>query len=394
MADDDLPKPHPLRLAARPDFEVGDRTVACADLFCGCGGLTLGVAQACSDHDVALDVRLAVDFDQDASSVYATNFSKANVCNSDVRKLFDRSLGESLSDAEAEIRENAGAVGLLVAGPPCQGHSDLNNHTRRVDPKNGLYLRVARAADVLEPTVVFIENVPTVQHDRARVLDQTVSHLKAVGFKVAHQVIHLDVLGIPQRRRRHVLLAAWWDCPVDPAEVLAGLALSAAEKHDLRWAIGDLAGLEQGIGVDQPPRASRDNLARMQWLLTNGKYDLPNDRRPLCHQNDHTYKSMYGRLNWNAPAQTITSGFGSIGQGRYMHPDKCRALTPHEAARIQGFPDYYQFSPLPRRDSLATMIGNAVPPELARRAFTSIIPILADGRADGDAGSARWPRQA
>jgi len=390
MADDDLPPAHPLRLGARPDFEVGDRSLACADLFAGCGGLTLGVAQACRDHSVALDARLAIDFDEDATSVYTANFPKANVRQSDVRELFDRDLGESLSDAEAETKEKAGAVEFLVAGPPCQGHSDLNNHTRRADPKNELYLRVARAADVLEPAVVFIENVPAVQHDRGRVVDRTVSHLKAVGFTVAHQVVHLDVLGIPQRRRRHVLLAARSDSLVDPADVLAGLVSKGGElKRDLRWAIGDLATMEQGVGIDQAPRASRDNLDRMEWLLANDKYDLPNDRRPACHQNEHTYISMYGRLKWDAPAQTITSGFGSIGQGRYMHPDRCRALTPHEAARVQGFPDYFQFSPLPRRDSLATMIGNAVPPELARRVFASIVPAFAsqaepERRADGE----------
>ena len=75
---------------------------------------------------------------------------------------------------------------------------------------------------------------------------------------------------------------------------------------------------------------------------------------------------MYGRLRWDLPAQTITSGFGSIGQGRYMHPTQARALTPHEAARIQGFPDYFEFATVSKRADLATMIGNAVPPALSR----------------------------
>jgi DNA (cytosine-5)-methyltransferase 1 len=76
---------------------------------------------------------------------------------------------------------------------------------------------------------------------------------------------------------------------------------------------------------------------------------------------------MYGRLKWEEPAQTITSGYGSIGQGRYMHPSEKRALTAHEAARIQGFPDYFQFSEVTKRADLATMIGNAVPPQLAEQ---------------------------
>ena len=104
----------------------------------------------------------------------------------------------------------------------------------------------------------------------------------------------------------------------------------------------------------------------MQFLLDRNRYDLPNELRPRCQQDAHKYASMYGRLRWNLPAQTLTSGYGSIGQGRYMHPDQPRALTAHEAARIQGFPDYFDFSACSTRSALATMIGNAVPPQLGR----------------------------
>jgi DNA (cytosine-5)-methyltransferase 1 len=85
---------------------------------------------------------------------------------------------------------------------------------------------------------------------------------------------------------------------------------------------------------------------------------------------------MYGRLKWSEPAQTITSGFSSIGQGRYMHPDQPRALTAHEAARVQGFPDYFDFSVVDIRKYLVRMIGNAVPPELGRRIFTAMLQSL------------------
>ena len=112
---------------------------------------------------------------------------------------------------------------------------------------------------------------------------------------------------------------------------------------------------------------------RMQWLLANDEHDLPNHLRPRCHQDGHTYKSMYGRLRWEEPAQTITSGFSSIGQGRYMHPERLRALTAHEAARIQGFPDYFDFSAAVTRRALTTMIGNAVPPELGRHIFEALL---------------------
>jgi DNA (cytosine-5)-methyltransferase 1 len=368
---------HELRRGTRPDFEAGSRSVCSADIFSGCGGLSLGVAQACFDSGASLDIRLAVDFDEDATKVFKTNFPAAHVVNRDVETIFNGDFGEEPTQQEEQMRDNIGAIQLLLAGPPCQGHSDLNNHTRRKDPKNLLYLRVVRAAEITCPDVVFIENVPTVLHDENRVVDISAVQLEKFGFDVASAVVRLADLGIPQRRRRHILLAVRHSLEANPTQVLSLLSEPAGEEHDLRWAIGDLAGIENGTGIDRAPRASATNLRRMEWLLSNDEYDLPNDRRPKCHQNeDHSYRSMYGRLRWDMPAQTITSGFSSIGQGRYMHPEKSRALTPHEAARIQGFPDYFKFNPMPLRDSLKMMIANAVPPELARRTFNKILPKL------------------
>lgn len=368
---------HLLQEQTRPDFEEGDVTIKAVDLFGGCGGLSLGVAQACRDLEAALDIRLAADFDADALAVFASNFPKATVVLEDLDKCLNGQTREPLTPEECRLLNGVGTVQILVAGPPCQGHSDLNNHTRRDDPKNRLYLKVARAAEILAPRVVLIENVPSVRHDKNQAMQKTSELLWALGYSVADLVVRLDSLGIPQRRKRHVLLAVHESLGLDPASVLTSVAECQGEEHNLRWAIGDLADIANGVGFDRAPSASATNRARMRWLLEHGEYDLPNSERPLCHQNDsHTYRSMYGRLNWEKPAQTITSGFGSIGQGRYMHPDQMRALTPHEAARIQGFPDYFRFVPLPSRASLATMIANAVPPELGRRIVREVLPSL------------------
>ncbi len=159
----------------------------------------------------------------------------------------------------------------------------------------------------------------------------------------------------------------------DPARLFEAIE-AAATLRDLRWAIGDLTDATSTSMLDREPQATAKNVERMQFLLDNGTYDLPNALRPTCQQGSHSYKSMYGRLRWNEPAQTITSGFGSIGQGRYMHPDRTRALTAHEAARIQGFPDYFDFSACPTRSALATMIGNAVPPQLGAAVLTATYP--------------------
>jgi DNA (cytosine-5)-methyltransferase 1 len=362
---------HELQVTRRPEFEMGDRVFRLADIFAGCGGLSLGIAQAANDHGRATEVALAVDVEPAMTAVYKTNFPKATVHTTSVEKLFDGSLSAELTATENEIVGSIGQIDALVGGPPCQGHSDLNNHTRRTDSKNLLYLRMARAAEVLQPSAVLIENVPTVRNDQRKLVSTVRQCLASAGYQVADAVLKLDALGVPQRRRRHLLLACRPSWP-SPHEILNSFSLAPPVVHDLEWAIGDLAKLEDGTGLDRFPLASKANLARMQWLLQSDKYDLPNSLRPACHQNEHSYKSMYGRLRWNEPAQTITSGFSSIGQGRYMHPDQLRALTPHEAARIQSFPDYFDFSAAMRRSDLATMIGNAVPPLLSRMLFGTL----------------------
>lgn len=372
----------PLAERLRPDFEGADESekLRIVDLFAGCGGLTLGAAQASYAAGRGIDVRLAVDFEQSATAVYSQNFPQATVRTDSVESFFDGSLGADPSVAELATRALTGKVDLLVGGPPCQGHSDLNNRTRRSDPKNELYLRMARAAEILKPTFVLIENVPTVRHDTVGVVQTTREHLEGLGYRVAAETLGLHALGVAQKRRRHIVLASR-DGSVDPQSLLDDLKSREPDPaHNLRWAIGDLENLEARTGYDVEPRASDVNRGRMEYLQATGDLDLPNHKRPACHQSNHSYKSMYGRLSWDSPAQTVTSGFGSIGQGRYMHPSQLRALTAHEAARIQGFPDYFDFTSISKRADLAVMIGNAVPPALLREVAKVIVQAMAPTR--------------
>lgn len=364
---------HPLHRSVRPAFDSGIRATRVVDLFAGCGGITLGLAQACRSADRAIQIALAVDFEPLATRVYRENFPFAErVETAPVETFFDGELGEDATFVEQRTRASVAGVDVLVGGPPCQGHSNLNNHTRRTDEKNALYLRVARAAEILRPRLVMIENVPSVLRDRHNgvgVVERAVEHLQRIGYRTDHRVVALARLGVAQTRQRHLLLATAEGEPA-PADLFDAVEASAL-RHDLRWAIGDLTDTASASMLDLVPQAAPTNIQRMQYLLDNDLYDLPNDLRPACQQGSHSYKSMYGRLRWDQPAQTITSGYGSIGQGRYMHPDRTRALTAHEAARIQGFPDYFDFSACPTRSALATMIGNAVPPQLGAAILTA-----------------------
>ncbi|QMW64924.1 DNA cytosine methyltransferase [Mumia sp. ZJ1417] len=366
---------HPLHEVRRPDFELGERHLRVVDLFAGCGGLTLGAAQAAHDHGLAIEVPLAVDFEQAPSDVFKANFPKANAHVAAVESYFDGAIGAEPTRTELNVSEQVGAVDLLIGGPPCQGHSNLNNHTRRDDPKNRLYLRMARAAEVLRPRVVVIENVPAVVHDSQQVVTRTTEELTRIGYRVAATRVELVQLGIPQTRRRHILLAVRSDALTAGLSVEDLLKFEPQNTHDLRWAIGDLEHASTDRWIDVPSRMSPENQKRIQWLIDHDELNLPNERRPKCHQGDHSYVSMYGRLAWSQPAQTITSGFGSMGQGRYGHPSQPRTLTPHEAARIQGFPDYFRFDAAVTRTQLSVIIGNAVPPALSRVLTTRLIAL-------------------
>ncbi len=349
----------------RPAYEALPNPIRIVDLFCGGGGLTLGAAEAARRAGRGAQIALAVENDDAVAGVYALNFPKAVLRRTSVRRLFDGRLGGAPTKAERAVAKATGYVDVLLAGPPCQGHSDLNNHTRREDPRNSLYLRAVRAAQVLKPTYVLIENVPAVQHDKGKVLESAVAGLESSGYNVAGAVLDLVKFGVPQRRRRHILLAALGD-HVDPADLLK--IHSPCGNHDdrtVRWAIADLLDVTAVAGPDAASRPTEENRRRMQWLLDNDEVNLPNHLRPACHSDKkHTYNAMYGRLSWDQPAPTITTGFGSMGQGRFVHPGLARTLTPHEAARLQTLPDFFDLDTSKGRGAWARLIGNAVPPLL------------------------------
>ena len=352
-----------LRAQQPPAALVGAKKIRGADLFCGCGGLTLGVIEACRALGYSYVPAIAVDIDPWALKVYARNIPNATVIEKDIFELLDGALSARITQKERAFKKHAGNIDILVAGPPCQGHSNLNNRTRRDDKRNYLYERVGRFAELFGPSQIIVENVPTIIHAKDMTMEQTAGHLARLGYPVDHGITNLHDFGVPQRRRRHVMIASLQSKPklqtiIDSAKT--------ERRTTVKWAIGDLVSEPENNLFDAPAQISSENLKRIKYLIKNDLYDLPNRLRPSCHQNDHhTYYSMYGRLHFDEPAQTITTGFCSPGQGRYIHPSLPRTLTAHEAARLQFFPDFFDFSVVPFRNALARMIGNAVPMKLS-----------------------------
>lgn len=349
-----------------PLTESGGRPLRVADLFSGCGGISLGIASASRAIGQAFDAVLAVDADSTSLQTYQANFRPRVALHDDIAKVFDGALAGRTTLRERGIRRATGPVDVLVGGPPCQGHSDLNNRTRRSDPKNSLYLKMARAAEVLEPRFVVIENVTGAAHDSDQVVQATRERLDRLGYYTRLGILDSVLVGVPQKRRRLLLLASEHRLPT----IESIQEMFRVPERDLRWAIGDMASARERGLLSVGCRSTSATRRRIEYLFKKNLYDLPDSMRPPCHRSKvHSYRSVYGRMRWDAPAQTITGGFYSMCMGRYVHPQERRTITAHEAARLQFFPDFFDFSPVRTRSALAQMIGNAVPMKLAYVAF-------------------------
>lgn len=349
-----------LRLKTRPE-RLTSKAIGVVDLFSGCGGLTLGLEEAFRNRDHGI-LAIGVDNDPVASACFARNFGEESAISQDLCSIFDGDIGAKLTLAERQFKARSGATTFLVGGPPCQGHSDLNNFSRRSDPKNSLYLFMARAAEVLQPEHVIIENVPGSAHDKTDVVGETEKVLSSLGYSTTILRVQLAELGVPQQRKRLVLIAT-----SKKINYLSFFQRFSLPIKDVRWAMADLedSATKGGPLIDEVATSAPSTRSRIAYLFENDLYELPDSQRPPCHRDKrHTYKSIYGRLRWDAPAQTITRGFYSMCMGRFVHPSRQRTLTAHEAARLQFFPDFFDFGMVNSRNSLAMMIGNAVPMKL------------------------------
>jgi DNA (cytosine-5)-methyltransferase 1 len=371
VLDADTAEARYLRSSERPDLgHATARTLRAVDLFAGCGGISLGVAEACRSLGLAFEAALAVDFDAPALEVYGKNFVGSRTENADVTEFFNGTFRARTTRDERALIRSLGDVDLLAGGPPCQGHSDLNNRTRWLDPKNELYFSMVRAAEILEPECVLIENVPGAIRDRGRVVQRTIDALVALGYAVDSGVVDASTIGVPQSRRRLFVLGSKRSHP----DVASIESTFARRVRSVRWAIDDLTSEEATGPFTEPCASAPETRSRIDYLFDNNLYDLPDSERPSCHRNKkHTYSSIYGRLRWDEPAQTITTGFYSMCMGRYVHPELRRTITAHEAARLQYFPDHFDFSSVTHRGELARMIGNAVPSRLGYAAALELL---------------------
>jgi DNA (cytosine-5)-methyltransferase 1 len=346
-------------------------TLRSVDLFCGSGGLSLGFARACEELGFAHESVAAADLDPGALDVFALNHCPKVVTPASVAGIVDYQIRDTRDGPRFlfeptllrnEWLELRGLVDVVLAGPPCQGHSNLNNQSRRSDPRNRLYLAVPAVAVALKAPMVIIENVPDVVNDHFGVVDTTREILEQHGYSVTTGVLAADTLGWPQRRRRFFLVARRDVPPLELGAVANGLADAP---RSVMWALKPAASDDGTAYMLETPELSEENRRRIDWLFDNDEFDLALSERPDCHRDGTTYKNVYGRMRPDEPAPTLTTGFMTAGRGRFVHPTERRVLNPREAARVQGFPDTYRFAvpggAAPARKYLAKWIGDAVP---------------------------------
>jgi DNA (cytosine-5)-methyltransferase 1 len=349
-------------------------TMTSVDLFCGAGGLTYGLCEAARSVGVRLRPRLAIDLDASGLEIYQRNISVDAPLTREIRRILDYHIQGSGMEARFAYRPKivdplvadlSHEVDFVVAGPPCEGHSNFNNKTRRADRRNLLYLAAPAFAIACRARGLIIENVPDVLNDKHNVVASARALLAKGGYSISEAVLHATRFGLAQTRRRHFLVAIRNPrTEFQLAKLVAGLEVPPLAVGHI---LADLVGSEGRTFFHSAAKLSTENQRRIDWLFSKNKDDLPNHVRPRCHQNGHTYKSVYGRLKWKEPSGTITTGFLTPGRGRYVHPKERRGLTPHEGARLQGFPDSFSFvdgSSRSSKKALSKVIGDAVPPPL------------------------------
>lgn len=324
--------------------------IAAIDLFCGAAGLSLGLKQS------GIEIVGGIDLDPACRYPFEQNIG-AKFIEQDIARLGAIRLNELFGGAQIRI---------LAGCAPCQPFSGYTTRRREIDDRWQLLLEFLRLAKELRPEIITLENVPRLSH---LPLWQTfVQGLEDSGYYVAWNILDASKFGVPQCRKRLVLLASRLGAIELPLP-------SNENKVTVREAIGDLP--EVGAGSQSsadPLHASRAltarNLARIRASKPAGTWrEWPSDMVVACHKSSRgkTYPSVYGRMSWDQPAPTITTQFYGFGNGRFGHPEQDRAVTLREGAILQSFPQDFQFvAPGSRVNfrQIGRLIGNAVPPAL------------------------------
>ena len=326
------------------------------DIFCGIGGLSYGLKKA------GIDVLAGVDLDPSCEYAYEQNV-QAEFVLMDVSRVQGEEINAKYWSGDEQVK-------ILAGCAPCQPFSTHSNKVknRKQTKRWRLLSEFRRLVEETNPDIVTMENVPNLANQK--IFRDFVAFLKQNGYLVSYSNVYCPDYGIPQKRRRLVLLASKY------GEISLIPKTHSEESYvTLRQAIEHLPPVEAGEIHKSDPlhrttRLSDINLLRIKASKPNGTWlDWSEDLQLACHKKKtgRTYKAVYGRMSWDEPSSTITTQFYNYGTGRFGHPIQNRALTIREAAILQTFPEDYKFYESEKDIAikrLGVYIGNAVPVEL------------------------------
>jgi DNA (cytosine-5)-methyltransferase 1 len=382
---------------------MSSRFFTAIDLFCGAGGLSEGFRQA------GFHVLAGQDYDEKAGATFGATHPEATFIGGPIQNVTPEMLLKAAG-------KNRGEIDVIVGGPPCQGYSVYNHQRGENDPRAGLFREYLRIVEGIQPRWLVMENVTGITSiSGGNIVREIFDGMESLGYRVEMKVLKAEEYGVPQERRRVFFIATRTNAEIlfpEPTHGEGRLPLVTI------WdAISDLPLLENGakeiptrynskpqnsfqallrgdcttLNNHSAGRLSAINEERMRHIPAGGSWrDIPRDLLPAgmlkAKRSDHTKR--YGRPRKTDLACTILTKC-DVHWGAYIHPIQDRALTVREAARLQSFPDFFNF--LGSRTEQYVQVGNAVPPLLGKRVAEALL--LADTMRFAPAGQVGRERE-
>lgn len=358
------------------------------DLFCGAGGLSAGLEMA------GFSVLAGVDLFEAAGETFEATHPKATFIGKPIQDV-------TIDELMQITGLKRGELTILAGGPPCQAYSVYNHQRGMHDARATLFREYLRVVEGLQPEWIVMENVMGIYSIAGGAAVRAIKdELGALGYDVKEQVLKAEQFGVPQERRRVVFIGNRVGAPIRHPRPTHGEGL--LPHTSIKNAIGDLVSLGNGedLGVvpyasapncdfqrfvrgkrthvsnHAAPRLGKVNEARLTHIPPGGSWrDIPFELLPAgmkrAKRSDHTKR--YGRMTWGGLSCTVLTKC-DIHWGAYIHPEQDRAISVREAARLQAFPDWFEFAG--SKTDQYIQVGNAVPPLLGRAIGMTIAELI------------------
>ncbi len=313
-----------------------------------------------------IQVLVGIDIDKECERTYRKNHPQSQFFLKDIIRL-----PRTFLEKKCGIKRNDDSL-IFIGCSPCQYWSILNTDRRASLKTRGLLEEFWRFVSYYNPGYVVVENVPGIKRKESESwLDEFRNKLQQKGYEIDENVINAKHYGVPQSRKRFILIAS---------RVKKSITFPKPGKESVlkdfigtynRFPVLQSGHRDENNFMDTVADLSEKNLKRLKLTPKNGGTrkawkDDPELQIEAYKGKDDSFRDVYGRLRWDKPASTITTRFNGISNGRFAHPDEDRGLSLREGATLQTFPPDYIFE-CDSSNAVSKLIGNAVPPQLAFR---------------------------